>query len=180
MKKYNIYIHSKNIYIFFIFLSLSIFFFSTEELRAKPFHIKNIEVSKPFMLNFDKNEVINEGFKKAYFELISLIVNSSEQKKFKITKLSEINGDITSPKTTKPPDINKTISIKSKSKGLYSFQPIFLKVIKVHIVFKIRIEPVNIVNNGINLIANILKSILLENDFVISELSSKSNVLLKI
>ena len=34
------------------------------------------------------------------------------------TKLIENNGDITSPKTTKPPDINKTISIKSKSKGL--------------------------------------------------------------
>ena len=96
MKKYNIYIHLKNIYIFFILLSLSIFFFSTAELKAKPFHIKNIEISKPFMLSFDKNEVINEGFKKAFFELIYLIINSSEQKKFKSTKLNEIKSMINS------------------------------------------------------------------------------------
>ena len=46
--------HSKNLYIFFLFLSLVLFFFSTDKVYAKSFNIKNIEVSKPFEINFDK------------------------------------------------------------------------------------------------------------------------------
>ena len=38
------------------------------------------------------------------------------------TKLIENKGDKTSPKTTNPPAINKTISINSKSKDLISCQ----------------------------------------------------------
>ena len=37
------------------------------------------------------------------------------------TKLNENKGETTSPKTTNPPAINKTISINSKSKDLISF-----------------------------------------------------------
>jgi len=48
-----------------------------------------------------------------------------------------------------------------------------------HNIFKARIEPISIVKSGISLIANIFKNILLENVFVINELSSKSNFLLK-
>ena len=33
---------------------------------AKSFDIENIEISKPFEINFDKNKVIDEGFKKAF------------------------------------------------------------------------------------------------------------------
>ncbi len=96
MKINIIFIHLKNIYIFLIFLSLTIFFFSTAKLEAKPFDIKDIEISKPFKLDFDKNEVINEGFKKAFYELILLIVSSSDQDKFKLTKLKEIKSMIDS------------------------------------------------------------------------------------
>ena len=39
--------HSKNLYIFFLFLSLILFFFSTDKVYAKSFNIENIEVSKP-------------------------------------------------------------------------------------------------------------------------------------
>ena len=63
--------HSKNLYIFFLFLSLILFFFSTDKVYAKSFNIKNIEVSKPFEINFDKNKVIDVGFIKAFSELIS-------------------------------------------------------------------------------------------------------------
>ena len=65
--------HSKILYIFFVFLSLTLFFFSTDKAEAKAFNINNIEVSKPFEINFDKSKVIDEGFTKAFFELISLI-----------------------------------------------------------------------------------------------------------
>ena len=69
----------KSIYIFFIFFSLIIFFFSTSNANSKAYKIENIEVSKPFEMKFDKNKVIDEGFKKAFEELILLIVNSSDQ-----------------------------------------------------------------------------------------------------
>ena len=88
--------HSKNLYIFFLFLSLVLFFFSTDKVHAKSFNIKNIEVSKPFEMNFDKNKVIDEGFIKAFSELISLITVSSDHKIIKKIKLNQIRGMIES------------------------------------------------------------------------------------
>jgi hypothetical protein len=84
--------HLKTLYIFFVILSLNIFFFSTTKVNGKAFDINNIEVSKPFEINFDKNKVIDEGFEKAFLELILLIVNSSDQKKILKTRLNEIKG----------------------------------------------------------------------------------------
>ena len=88
--------HSKNLYIFFLFLSLILFFFSTDKVYAKSFNIKNIEVSKPFEINFDKNKVIDEGFIKAFSELISLITVSSDHKIIKNIKLKQIRSMIES------------------------------------------------------------------------------------
>ena len=85
-------IHFRILYIFFAYLSLIIFFFSTTKVYGKAFDINNIEISKPFEINFDKNKVIDEGFKKAFLELISLIVNTSDKKKISKTKLNEIKG----------------------------------------------------------------------------------------
>ena len=84
----------KFLYIFFVILSLNIFFFSTVKAIGKAFKVENIEISQPFEINFDKRKVIDDGFKKAFSELISLIVNSSDQNKIKQTKLNEIKGMI--------------------------------------------------------------------------------------
>ena len=92
MKIYNKFFHLKFLYIFFIFLSLNIFFFSTVKSEGKTFDIENIEISRPFEIDFDKNDVIDEGFKKAFFELISLIVKSSDKKKINLIKKNEIKG----------------------------------------------------------------------------------------
>ena len=73
----------KDIYNFFFLLFLLIFFFSTTKSEGKAFKIDNIEISKPFEMNFNKNQVIDEGFKKAFSELILLIVNSLDQEKLK-------------------------------------------------------------------------------------------------
>ena len=86
----------KFLYIFFIILSLNIFFFSTEKIDAKSFDIENIDISRPFEINFNKTEVMDEGFEKAFFELISVIVNSSDKKKINKIKLNEIKGMIES------------------------------------------------------------------------------------
>ena len=85
-------IHSKILYIFFIILSLNIFFFSTVKSEGKAFDISNIVISRPFQMDFNKNDVINEGFKKAFFELVSSILNSKDQTKIKFAKLNEIKG----------------------------------------------------------------------------------------
>ena len=46
-------------------------------------------------MNFNKNEVIDEGFKKAFLELISLLVKSERLKKNRYRiKLNEIKGMI--------------------------------------------------------------------------------------
>ncbi len=86
----------KILYIFFVLLSLNIFFFSTDKIFAKSFDIENIEISRPFETNFDKNQVINEGFERAFFELISLIVSSSDRSKIDNIKLNELKGMIES------------------------------------------------------------------------------------
>ncbi len=86
--------HSKVLYIFFIFLSLNIFFFSTVKTEAKSFEINDIDITRPFEINFNKNEVIDEGFRKAYNQLLSLILSSSDQKKINRIKLNELKGMI--------------------------------------------------------------------------------------
>ena len=86
----------KSIYIFFTFFSLIIFFFSTVNANSKAYKIENIEVSKPFEMKFDKNKVIDEGFYKAFEELMLLIVNSSDQIKIGNIKLREIKAMIES------------------------------------------------------------------------------------
>ena len=85
-----------NVYIFFVFLSVVIFFFSTTKVNSKGFFIDNIEVSKPFELNFNKNRVIDKGFNKAFYELISLLVTSKDREKINLIKLNEIKGMIES------------------------------------------------------------------------------------
>ena len=82
------------LYIFFPILSLIIFFFSTTGVKAKSFEINNIEISKPFENNFDKNKVIDTGFEKAFLELIYILTKSSDHKKLKSIKLNEIKGMI--------------------------------------------------------------------------------------
>ena len=87
-------ISKRILYIFYLFPSLNIFLFSTNKVEGKAFEINNIEISKPFEINFNKNSVIDEGFIKAFSELISLIVSSSDQKKINLLKLNEIKGMI--------------------------------------------------------------------------------------
>ncbi len=105
-------IHLKILYIFFLILSLNIFFFSTDDSNAKAFDINNIDISKPFEINFNKNEVIDDGFKKGFFELISLIVNSEDIKKVNQIKLNEIKSMIESFTIKEEKFINQIYYVK--------------------------------------------------------------------
>ena len=125
MKSNSIIIHSKILYIFFLFLSLNIFFFSTVKCKAKAFDIDNVNISQPFEINFNKNEVIDEGFKKAYQNLIKLILNSSDQKKIKKIKLNEIKGMIESFSIKEEKFINEiyyvNLGVSFNKKKIFSF-----------------------------------------------------------
>ena len=86
------FIQLKNLYNFFLFLALLNIFFSTENSVAKTFSIKEIEISSPFNASFKKNKIINEGFVKAYEELILTVVQSKDQPKLKKTSIKEVKS----------------------------------------------------------------------------------------
>ena len=115
----------KILYIFFILLSLNIFFFSTDKIFAKSFDIENIDISRPFEMNFDKNQVINEGFERAFFELISLIVSSSDRNKINNIKLNELKGMIESFSIQEEKFINEiyyvNLGVSFNKKKIYKY-----------------------------------------------------------
>ncbi len=84
----------KLLYNFFLFLALINIFFSTGKSHANTFSINDIEISTPFEINFNKNEIIDEGFIKAFNELIFSIVQSKDQVKLKKISINQIKGMI--------------------------------------------------------------------------------------
>ena len=84
----------KKLYIYFLFLALLNIFFSTDFVRAKTFSINDIEISTPFEINFNKNNIIDKGFILAFDELILSIVQTKDQKKLQKTSPRIIKGMI--------------------------------------------------------------------------------------
>ena len=84
------------LYIYFFTNVLFIIFFSTAILKANSFKVSNLEISEPFELNFDKNKVIDKGFKLAFINLISMITTSGDKKKIQNTSLKVIKGMVDS------------------------------------------------------------------------------------
>ena len=83
-------IRLNRLYIFFFTYVLLIIFFSTTFLQAKTFKVSNLEISQPFELNFDKNKVIDKGFRAAFLNLISMITTSTDQKTVKSTSICQL------------------------------------------------------------------------------------------
>jgi len=94
MKLISLLSNLKPLYNFFLFLALINIFFSTGKSHAKTFSINDIEISTPFEINFNKNEIIDKGFVKAFNELILSIVQSKDQVKLKNTSINQIKGMI--------------------------------------------------------------------------------------
>tara|TARA_Y100001970_G_C14164975_1_gene820738 strand:+ start:617 stop:1696 length:1080 start_codon:yes stop_codon:yes gene_type:complete len=87
--KNKIYIQSRAYIIFFSsVLFINIFF--AQPINANTFKISDIEITEPFELNFNREKVIDKGFKRAFIQLISTIVNSSDKKKIENTSLQTI------------------------------------------------------------------------------------------
>ena len=84
----------KRLYIYFCFLALLNIFFSTENIQAKTFSINDIEISAPFEINFDKNNIIDEGFLQAFDRLVLSTVQTKDQNKLNKVSLGLIKGMI--------------------------------------------------------------------------------------
>ena len=86
----NIYLKRSYLYPFFILFSLTYFFLSTNYAFSKNLIIENIQIKENFDDKFDRNEVINKGFKEAFRQLTEKIIQSQDQKKIINLKLKSI------------------------------------------------------------------------------------------
>jgi hypothetical protein len=102
----------KEVYIFFILKVLFIIFFSTSFLYANTFKVSDIEVSSPFELNFNKNKVIDDGFKASFYNLVSMITTSGDRDKIKDISLKELKGLIDSFTISQERFVNDEYSAK--------------------------------------------------------------------
>ncbi len=78
------------LYIFFFYFILFINILSISKVCASSFKIKDLEITAPFDVNFNKEKVINGAFKEAFIELISMITTSSDQEKIKKTSIKTV------------------------------------------------------------------------------------------
>jgi len=81
---------SNNLYIIFFSTLLFINIFFVNNLNANSFKITALEISEPFDLNFNKQKVIDKGFREAFLELISKIATTGDKRKIEKTPLKTI------------------------------------------------------------------------------------------
>ena len=86
----------RKVYIFFSSYFLFIIIFSTTCLNANNFRVSDIEISSPFVLNFRKSRVIDEGFLTSFSNLLSMITTSGDKKKIKNISLKKLKSMIDS------------------------------------------------------------------------------------
>ena len=152
----------KKVYIFFISYVLCIIFFSTVLLQANTFKVSDIEISSPFELDFNKNKVIDEGFRKSFFNLISMITTSGDRGKIKKISINEIKGMIDSFTISDEKFINdeyflklevtfnkKNTLIFLEKKNIFPSIPIRNKVLLIPILVDLEFDNIHLFTNNI-------------------------------
>ena len=81
-------------YIFFWFLTLLNIFLPTVNVYAKTFSVNNVEISNSFEINFNKSDIIEEGFRVAFNRLIISLIKSEDQKTITKTEIGQIKSMI--------------------------------------------------------------------------------------
>ena len=97
--------------IFFSFVLFINIIFSTA-INADTFKITDLEIVEPFELDFNKEQVIDKGFKKAFLELISMVTISRDKQKIENTSLKTIKGLIDSFTMSKEKFVNNEYKAK--------------------------------------------------------------------
>jgi hypothetical protein len=101
--------YQKHLYIFFLALALSLSFFSTS--KAKEFFINGIEIQEKLENDFNKENLINKGFKEAFDELMTKLVQSKNLNQVKEVNLNEIKSMIETFTIEEEKFINKTYNL---------------------------------------------------------------------
>ncbi len=79
-------------YILFLFFLIIFIKFSTISVKANTYKIVNLEISKPFDNNFNKEAVIDKAFKKAFEQLILKITTIEKDEIVNLIDLKTIYG----------------------------------------------------------------------------------------
>ena len=110
---------------YFCILAFLNIFFSTDIVYAKTFSVNDIEISTPFEINFNKNEIIDEGFIQAFDRLILSVAQSKNQKKLKKTSLRVIKGMIETFSIKEEKFINEiyylSLNVSFNKKKIFNF-----------------------------------------------------------
>ena len=115
----------RNLYIFFLFLALNLSFFSTNNVNGEGFFVDEIEIVEKLENNFNKDILINRGFKKAFRKLMNNLVQSKDLNKVKNINLNEIKGMIETFSIKEEKDLIKIDNLKlDKSFKIQSFNSI--------------------------------------------------------
>src|SRR6056300_1104886 len=100
----------RHLYIFFLNLTLNLSFFYTS--KAKEFFINGIENKEKLENEFNKENLINKGFKEAFDELMNKLVQSNNLHLVKDNNLNEIKSMIETFTIEEEKFINKTYNLK--------------------------------------------------------------------
>ena len=110
---------------YFCILAFSNIFFSTDIVHAKTFSVNDVEISTPFEINFNKNEIIDEGFIQAFDRLILSVAQTKNQKKLKKTSLRVIKGMIETFSIKEEKFINEiyylSLNVSFNKKKIFNF-----------------------------------------------------------
>ena len=113
------------LYNFFVLFFIYLFLFSTNEVYANTYKIENIEISDEYNTNFNKDDVTDKAFLKAYQVLINKITISKDYKLLKNQNLKLIKSFIESFSIVNEKFENKkyygTFEINFNKKKILSF-----------------------------------------------------------
>ncbi len=103
--------YKKYLYIFFLILALNLSFFSTAKLEAKAFFVDQIEIQEKLENDFNKELLINKGFKKAFLKLMVKLLQSKDLNKVEKIELNEIKSMIETFNIKEEKFIDKTYNL---------------------------------------------------------------------
>ena len=162
MQIINKFLKLQKVYIFFISYVLFIIIFSTTYLRANTFKVSGIEISSPFVLDFKKSKVIDDGFKASFSNLLSMITTSGDKNRIKNTKIKEIKGMIDSFTISDEKFINNEYFAKLETsfnkkkilnflekRNIFPSIPIKTKILLVPVLIDTKNESISLFNNNV-------------------------------
>ncbi len=101
--------YRKYLYIYFLILALSLSFFSTS--KAKEFLIDEVKIQEKLENSFNKEKLINKGFKQAFKELMGKLVQSKNLNSVENIRINEIKTMIETFTINEEKFINSTYSL---------------------------------------------------------------------